>query len=254
MKSILWQNLTESEINRIISSGIKSVILPVGATEQHGPHLKTGTDSSIAEKLCHAASAQTQIPILPTLPYGCSLGHSHFWKGTLSLDPKVLIDVVTQIGQWAYANGIRKLFMINGHVSNAAPLRCALEILRSEKDDFQVAVLNTGMLNREIAQDFSADAQDWHANQAETSVMRYIDAEGVRPDLLAQSDDEDRTEACVFSHPVNKTSTNGVTGYPSRSSEEEGKLLWDKMVVALVDILEKGLKEDPPLNQPYHVL
>jgi creatinine amidohydrolase len=106
----------------------------VGATEQHGPHLGCGVDFVIAEELCLAVSEKTQVPVLPTLPYGCSLGHSQRWPGTLSVQPVTLIELVKQIGDWAYHSGVRRLFIVNAHVTNAAPLRCALEMLRAEHD------------------------------------------------------------------------------------------------------------------------
>src|SRR6202020_1658659 len=68
---VLWQSMTWEEIARLRESGGGIVLLPVGATEQHGPHLATSVDSVTAERLAHAASAATGIPVLPTLHYGC---------------------------------------------------------------------------------------------------------------------------------------------------------------------------------------
>ena len=73
-------------------------ILPVGATEQHGPHLGCGMDTVLADQLCAAVAERTQVPMLPILPYGCSLGHSRRWPGTIPLQPTTLIALVTEIG------------------------------------------------------------------------------------------------------------------------------------------------------------
>ena len=111
---------------------IPAAILPIGATEQHGPHMGCGMDAVLADKLCKAVAEKTNVVMLPTMPYGCSVGHSQRWPGTIALQPKTLIDLIKEMGDWAYYSGVRKLFIVNTHVTNAAPLRCVLEMLRAE--------------------------------------------------------------------------------------------------------------------------
>jgi creatinine amidohydrolase len=72
-----------------------------------------------------------------------------------------------------------------------------------------------------------------------------------RPDRFADADDPDRTDGCVFAHPVNRTSSNGVTGTPSLASQDKGEQLFAWMVQDLSALLERGLKETPPLDQSY---
>jgi creatinine amidohydrolase len=226
-------------------------MLPVGATEQHGPHLGCGVDSVIAEQLCAAVTERTGVPMLPTLPYGCSLGHSRRWPGTIALTPPLLIELVKQIGDWAYHSGVRRLFIVNAHVTNAAPLRCALEMLRAEHDDLMVAVLNTATISERVRAFHCADAADWHANDAETSLMLAIAPEGVRPDKLDEADDADRTGGCIFAHPVNRTSLNGVTGKPSIATAAKGRQWFDWLVEDLSELVQKGSRENPPLEHSY---
>jgi creatinine amidohydrolase len=189
--------------------------------------------------------------MLPTLPYGCSLGHSRRWPGTIALTPVLLIQLVQQIGDWAHHSGVRRLFIVNGHVTNAAPLRCALEMLRSTYDDMMVAVLNTATLSERVREFHSADAADWHANDAETSLMMSIAPSLVRADRLHEADDPDRTGGCVFAHPVNRTSTNGVTGRPSAATREKGERFLDWMVQDLAALVRSGSIERPPLEASY---
>ena len=248
---MIWANLTWSELPDVLAKCGHAAILPVGATEQHGPHLGCGVDFVIAEQLCAAVAAQTGVPMLPTLPYGCSLGHSRRWPGTVALQPVTLIQLVKEIGDWAHHSGIRRLFIVNAHVTNAAPLRCALEMLRAEHDDLMVAVLNTATLSERVAKFHSADAADWHANDAETSIMLAIAPQGVRPDKLAEADDPDRTCGCIFAHPVNRTSRNGVTGTPSLASADKGRLWFDWLAEDLAELISKGCGENPPLPHSY---
>ena len=246
-----WSDLTWSELPAVLEHAGHAAMLPVGATEQHGPHLGCGVDSVIAEQLCAAVAAKTGVTMLPTLPYGCSLGHSRRWPGTIALTPPLLIELVKQIGECAYHSGVRRLFIVNAHVTNAAPLRCALEMLRAEHDDLMVTVLNTATLSERVRQFHAADAADWHANDAETSLMLAIAPQGVRPDKLAEADDPDRTGGCIFAHPVNRTSLNGVTGTPSIATAEKGQQWFDWLVEDLGDLVQKGCRETPPLEYSY---
>jgi creatinine amidohydrolase len=246
-----WEQRTWAELPRDLAAVGNAAILPVGATEQHGPHMGCGMDSVLADRLCAAVAVSVGVPMLPVLPYGCSLGHSRRWPGTIAVQPATLIDVVKQIGDWAYYSGVRRLFIVNTHVTNAAPLRCALEMLRAEHDDLMVVVINSATISPRVREFHFADAQDWHANDAETSLMLTVAPDMVRADQLAQADDEDRTGDLVFVHPVNRTSANGVTGLPSRATAEKGRQWFDWMVDDLSELIRRGLGETPPLDRSY---
>ena len=250
-RPLLWEMLTWEEIGALHRSGMDLCLLPVGATEQHGPHLGVGMDTFNAAKLCAAVSRETGVPVLPALPYGCSLGHSRRWPGTLPLQPQTLIETVVEIFDWLHGAGFKRLLLINGHVGNAAPLRCALEIIRSRFDDAMVRICNVAEISPRVRAEFFADAEDWHANAAETSLMMTLAPELVRPEKLAAADDPDRTGGLVFAHPVNRTSLNGVTGFPSRASRQQGEDLFRLMVEDLTNLVRSALTEQPPLSQSY---
>jgi creatinine amidohydrolase len=253
-RPLLWEVLTWDEIAVLNRSGMDLCLLPVGATEQHGPHLGVGMDTCNAESLCAAVSRETGVPMLPALPYGCSLGHSRRWPGTLALQPQTLIEIVVEIFDWLHSAGFKRLLVVNGHVGNAAPLRCALEIIRSRFDDAMMRVCNVAEISPRVRAAFFADAEDWHANAAETSLMMTLAPGLVRPDKLAAADDQDRTGGLVFSHPVNRTSLNGVTGFPSRASREQGENLFRMMVEDLTNLVRSARTEQPPLAQSYSVI
>lgn len=246
-----WAERTWTEFANDVAAANQTALLPVGATEQHGPHLGTGMDTVIADRLCRAVAERTGALMLPTLPYGCSLGHSRRWPGTIAVQPITLITLIKEIGDWAYHSGIRRLIIVNGHVTNAAPLRCALEMLRAEHDDLMVAVINTAQVSERVRAAHCSDGEDWHANRAETALMLAVAPEIVRIDALKAADDPDRTGGLVFAHPVNRTSTNGVTGKPSRATRAEGAELFIWMVEDLARLVEKGKWETPPLSHSY---
>jgi creatinine amidohydrolase len=189
--------------------------------------------------------------MLPAVPYGCSLGHSRRWPGTIALQPITLIQIIKEIGDWAHHSGVRRLFIVNTHVTNAAPLRSALELLRAEHDDLMVALINSATMSERVRQAHFADAEDWHANAAETALMLAVAPEIVREALIASADDPDRTQGLVFAHPVNRTSRNGVTGFPSRATKADGAQLFGWMVEDLVEIVRRGMTETPPLDASY---
>ena len=250
-RPLLWEMLTWEEIGFLHRSGMDLCLLPVGATEQHGPHLGVGMDTCNAAKLCEAVSRETGVPLLPALPYGCSLGHSRRWPGTIALQPQTLMTTVVEMFDWLHGAGFKRLIIVNGHVGNAAPLRCALEIIRSRFDDALVRICNVAEISPRVRAEFFADAEDWHANAAETSLMLAVAPELVRPEKLAAADDEDRTGGLVFTHPVNRTSKNGVTGSPSRATRAQGEILFRMMVEDLASLVRSALTEQPPLAQSY---
>ena len=247
-----WAERTWTELPADLAAANYSALLPIGATEQHGPHLATGMDFVLADVLCREGAARTQVPMLPLLPYGCSIGHSRRWPGTIALQPITLINLVKEIGDWAFHSGVRRLFIVNSHVTNAAPLRCALEMLRAEHDELKVAVINSAHISARVREAHFADGDDWHANAAETALMMAVAPHIARPELNATADDPDRTEGLVFSHPVNRTSLNGVTGTPSTATVEQGRQLFQWMVEDLAELVVRGKRETPPLEFSYN--
>lgn len=224
------------------------LLLPVGATEQHGPHLPLNTDSIIAECSCSLASALTGAPVLPALYYTVSIGHTEKWPGTFAVFHQALIETVTSIGRWAAAGGWKKLLVVNSHFGNDAPLRCAVDRLRFDfPGQFLPAMRNTWQLSSSIQQRFTRDAADWHANEAETSLLLFLAPHTVRMDRLKTSDDPDRTGGYIFPHMVPYTSTNGVTGAPSQASAERGRDLIAAIGASLAELIQRGRNETPPL-------
>ena len=69
-----WEQRTWTELPRDLAAAGNAAILPVGATEQHGPHMGCGMDGILADRLCATVAASVGVPMLPVLPYGCSLG------------------------------------------------------------------------------------------------------------------------------------------------------------------------------------
>ena len=248
-RPLRWARLTRAGVEALQAGGMDLAILPCGAVEQHGPHLPVETDVAIAEAVSLWASALSGVPVLPAIAYANSLGHTDRWPGTLSLSPVTLIQTVREIGAWFVRGGGRRLLLLNAHFGNDAPLRCAIDHLRTEYDGrLLVGLWNTWALSARAKQAYLADGADIHANRAETSLMLALDPEAVT--CAASADDPDRTAGLVFTHPVSRTSLNGVTGRPSEARAEEGVALLRTLGDDLAAVLEKARVEIPPLADP----
>ena len=244
---VRWAELTWEQVAAVRDGGIDMVILPVGATEQHGQHLPTGVDTLSAVAVAEGASARTGIPVLPALAYGCSLGHSTKWPGTLPLRPETLARVAFELAEWVDAAGFKRLLMLNGHVTNWAPLRCALENIRTDLPGFRIALRSVWELSGEVYDYYHADGgTNWHANDAETSLMLHL-----RPDLVQMAkavDEPDRAAGCFFSYTVDKESRFGGIGKPRRATAAAGAKLLDGCIEALSAQLRRALEERSPLE------
>ena len=244
---VRWEELSWEQIAQIRDAGIDMAILPVGATEQHGLHLPTGVDTLSAVAIAEGVSVRTGIPVLPAIAYGCSLGHSKKWPGTLPLRPNTLSTIIFEIADWVYSAGFTRLLILNGHTMNFAPLRCGLENIRADLPDMKIALRSIWELTQEVNDFYTQDAGDnWHANNAETSLMLHI-----RPELVVMEkaqDEPNRSEDCFFSYTVDKESLCGGVGKPSEGSENQGKFILDNCVMNLANMLEKALSEEAPLS------
>ncbi|MEM7600325.1 MAG: creatininase family protein [Verrucomicrobiota bacterium] len=226
------------------------LILPIGATEQHGPHLPINCDTVIAEAVCAAASSKTRVPLLPTLSYTVSSGHTTKWPGTFSLTHETFISTVEEIASWAVATGWSKILLVNSHFGNDASLRVAIEKVRLRfLGKLQIGLKNTFQLTDTIWEYFISDAEDLHANKAETDLLLHLTPGTVSMECV--EDDPDRTEGTVFSYPVAQTSLNGITGKPSEGDATRGASLFGEMADALASFIETAKTEVPPLS-PSH--
>ena len=104
MTPVLWEWLTWEEVGALRRTGMDMAILPVGSTEQHGPHLSLNVDTVSADAVARAVSGLTGVPVLPALPYGAAWGHTSKWPGTLSLSPATVTSTVVEIGEWLLSN------------------------------------------------------------------------------------------------------------------------------------------------------
>jgi mycofactocin precursor peptide peptidase len=178
-------DMTWPEVEGAIAAGITTVILPLGATEQHGPHLPLGTDTvratSLAEDLNQALSASL---VAPTLPVGCSDEHTGF-AGLLGVDHETLARVIADCGRRMAGWGVRRLVLLSAHGGNIDALELARARLQRDLPELDVEILAPSealieaLLRIAGADGISSAAVGLHAGEGETSEMLSL-----RPDLV----------------------------------------------------------------------
>jgi creatinine amidohydrolase len=201
------------------------LVVPVGASEQHGPHLPLSTDTDLAAALADAlASQRGDVVVAPPLAYGSSGEHAGF-AGTLSIGQEATELLLLELGRSASATFSRMLFLC-AHGGNAEPVRRARRRLRDEGYDVAVFLPRWGL--------------DAHAGRAETSLMLAIAPERVRLELAEPGTTESiqRLMPRLVRHGVRAVSASGVLGDPAGASAAEGTELLNAALTDLDALLE----------------
>ncbi|MFE9445755.1 creatininase family protein [Streptomyces sp. NPDC006602] len=244
-----WGQLTGPAIGDLLAADPGHVALvPVGATEQHGPHLPVATDTVIAQAVCDRVSSATGALVLPAIGVGVSRWHGTDFPGTLSFTPDMLRSIIGSYAEWVSHSGLRRMLLVNGHVGNTAVLRVAIDDIRCALPDVRIGLRDWWAVDPTVAQEVSSDAVDWHGNRAETSLMYVLAPHLVDRTAASGADDPDRTADLVFSYPAAQVTRNGVTGRPSQASAALGEMLLTRIVDALIETVVRGRKESPPLT------
>lgn len=177
--------MTWPDVAAAVAHGATTVILPLGATEQHGPHLPLATDTVRAEALAdRLALGLPDVLVAPALPVGCSDEHQGF-AGLLGLEHQTLADVIVDCARRMAGWGVRCLVLLSAHGGNGHALTLAVDRLGCEMPDLRVVVLggqatmSQGILGLAAAAGIPPEAVGLHAGEGETSEMLAL-----RPDLV----------------------------------------------------------------------
>jgi mycofactocin precursor peptide peptidase len=208
------------------------LVVPVGSTEQHGPHLPLSTDTEIAIALAERfARVRPSVVVAPPIPYGSSGEHDGF-PGTLSIGQEATEMALVELGRSATAT-FRHVVFVSAHGGNAEPLERAVRLLREEGRD----VLGW-------SPSWSGDA---HAGRVETSLMLAI-----RPDLVSVESARAGNTAPIGElidelreHGIHTVSPNGVLGDPTGASRDEGQQFLAEATMDLADAVAVWLEREP---------
>ena len=258
--SYRWEYMTREEIKEAVHENAL-VLIPLGATEQHGPHLPTGTDTMLAERACQLAAERLEkqgrkIVIAPSVTIANSL-HHRAYTGTLSLRPRDYMDYLGYICKSISASGFQNICLVNGHGGNGAPTDAAI----IEMD--AIGGLNVSWLPYYIncAEEFEKilDTQSdiFHADEVETSLMLAMDEELVNPcyqtvkggDIKKETPHGKPGSPKTFM-PLETRTENGVLGNSCAATKEKGIQLWETVIKNLTEaLLSPELWRDAARNE-----
>jgi creatinine amidohydrolase len=246
---ILFHELTREELNARATESI--VLLPTGATEQHGPHLPTGTDTYAVEHIVQSAAARIadQAPVLvaPTLPFGCSPHHLAF-GGTMSLSSQTYYAVIRDLVESLITDGFSRVLVINGHGGNHELIQLVVRDLALEYPVNLGAASYWQMAMPELLETDSPalGRTPGHAGNFETSLVMAL-----QPDLVVEPRPRPRRASDPsLIDPVDLTSRlrierhdawqrfDGYTDSPANASAEAGQTYLEAAITGVASTIQ----------------
>ncbi|WP_069166201.1 creatininase family protein [Nocardia altamirensis] len=243
MRELVWNRMTAAEL-RAQAARDAVVLLPVGSTEQHGPHLPTGVDDFLADEVCRRAAeyacTRRDVVVAPSVRFGLAEHHMAF-GGTFTLTLATMHALLRDLCRSILRAGFSKILIVNGHGGNIAALGALVTELATELSA-QIAVTTYFVAGRATIAEI-LDTQDtlMHACEAETSMIMATMPELVRMPALAEAVGpaiELPTEGLV-TVPISLAAITspGVAGDARAATAAKGKALLDGCAHAIANLL-----------------
>jgi len=229
----------------------KVALVPVGSTEQHGPHLPLGTDFFTAHALAESAARDTGAICTPVVPVGVSAHHRQFW-GTLWVSPQTFRQYMREVATSLEYHGIRRMIFVNGHGGNLSSLQEISRSLRAEKVYSFVYQWWTDPSVIELQSRFFK-SKGTHAGAMETAMVLAI-----RPELVDTKRYDEAVRGAAVQFGITKFgaqlpvdtlefSESGSTLDPHEATVEAGKRIFSTALESLETLthwLEKARAND----------
>lgn len=233
--------LSWTQISALPDPANTVIVLPAGATEQHGPHLPCSVDTAICSGVMGHALARLpdHVPAYAMAPinYGKSEEHLHF-PGTITLSGETLLATMVEIGESVYRCGFRKLLIVNGHGGQPQVMEMAARELRLRHGDFIVVPQSVWKMPSGTAA-FTSEKEkklSMHAGHGETALMLALAPETVHmelaeanfpPEFPSRLLSPDGRPACAWT--TLDFSANGVIGDPCSATPEQGRIILESL-------------------------
>ncbi|ERG88372.1 MAG: uncharacterized protein, putative amidase [halophilic archaeon J07HX5] len=220
-------------------------LVPLGSTEQHGPHLPLATDHLIAEAFAREAAARAGVLCTPTITVGVSPHHKQF-AGTMWVDAPVFRDYVESLTRNLAYHGIDRVIYVNAHGGNVSHLREVGRRLRDEELLYAIEWMWNNSIEELVEEVFEQTGP--HGGPKETALIQYLAGELVREDRLTDARDNGLTAwenadgltvhgARTFYDSADNTD-NGVLGDQTDATAEKGERLFEAATAQLVRLVE----------------
>lgn len=219
-------------------------LVPVGSTEQHGPHLPEATDHLIAEAFAREVADRTDYLCTPTVTVGVS-GHHRQFHGTMWVDPPTFRDYMESLTRNLTTHGIDRVIFVNAHGGNVPHLREVGGRLRQD----EVAYAIEWMWNESIPElvDDLFEQNGPHGGPKETAMIQYLHSTLVHEDRLESARDEGvpsvaaagtlRHGSRTFYDAADNTD-NGVLGDQTDATADKGEQLFEAAADQLVQLCD----------------
>jgi len=267
-RPLILQEMSWTDVRDYLETN-DMVIIPLGSTEQHGPHMPLGTDYYEAMGMSEMISARTGVVVAPVLWSGYSVYHSGF-TGSLSLKPETMEQVLFETAGMLIKYGFRRIMLFNYHGGNHIVESKVIHRINHQTEAIAVAI-GAGASFQKVEDRIEGVLYDTHAGIGETSIMLYLKPELVKmeraekpkinfspqvgqlymlsqknPELLVVLDSlmavPAETKKGGASHEI---SSNGIwsTGDPKKATKERGEKTVKRMVEKAVRFIEAWKQE-----------
>jgi creatinine amidohydrolase/Fe(II)-dependent formamide hydrolase-like protein len=245
MAALDLYSLSWPEVKREIEGGRDTIVLALGAVEQHGHHLPLGTDSIFGDELGGAVAERLNAFFAPTIRVGCSSHHLAF-PGTMSVEQETFELLVGDVVRSWAGHGFKRIVLLPTHGGNFSPLAAAMERLGPVDGVKVIAVADLGMLMEAtlgLGAELGIPASEGgiHGGEWETSMMLAL-----RPELVhmeravpGYTGDLESGLARFFTEGVDALTDTGVIGDPTRASAETGRKYVEKLVDLTVEFIDQ---------------
>ncbi len=252
---MIWDELTSPFIEALDRN--IPVILPVAATEQHGPHLPLATDRMIGWHFAHSLHLKIpeQVLVLPPVAIGCSNHHMDF-AGTLTVSHDTFSTYVEDILESVLAHDFNNIIILNSHGGNQGAGQVILERLGPEAN--RLVLVTWWRLAAEALKKISETGPGGvgHACELETSLMMHIAPHLVKEDEIVRGENQKtfgwaeadmlRGGKASLYRSMYEMTPNGVYGDPTRASAKKGEQISNLVVQSLkylvLDLIEKKIQ------------
>jgi creatinine amidohydrolase len=267
-----YELLTWPEINEAVAMK-KAVVLPVGATEQHGHHLPLDTDVKLASAVAYEAGRRSpeDMLVLPPVPYGYT-HHVQDFPGTINIEPTTFIKYLVDITRSVAYHGFKRIVILNGHGSNHHLVEQAGRQTIMQTDALCATLswwqLVADLWNRELRTSVLPGGCA-HACELETSMYLHVDEAHVQKDKIADNLAEyralpgearwhvtDLTQGSIATL-IEWTSTytpTGVIGQPEQATREKGRRVFDHAARQLVELVRWFRHRPAPPRRERHAV
>jgi len=219
-------------------------LVPLGSTEQHGPHLPESTDHVIAEELARETAAQTGYLCTPTVNVGVQRYPGQF-PGTMWVSPDTFRDYVREITRNLTYHGIDRVVYVNAHGGNVDALREVAKDLHAAEECYALEWMWDESIPDLVSELFEHNGP--HGGPKETAMLRYL-TDLVHADRLAEARDGGvcdiwneegtyRNGAATF-FDARDNSDNGVFGDQTDATAEKGERLFEAATEQLCELCE----------------